>query len=419
MRIVIHRGAHQIGGTCIEIATEHARIILDAGLPLDTNPLDPLPLPNVEGLWNPGDQKIDALFLTHAHADHSGLVSATLASIPVFCTKETSKILLAGSLFARQPKVDRVRVKILKAGEVRSFADLRITAFPVDHSTVGAAAFLVETDRHRVFYTGDLRFHGRRPEFAQRIEAALSQKPLDILLIEGTRLGERASEKNESEAHLLNRLETRCRSHRRPVFVSYSPLHVDRFLTFFDLATRLGRRFVIDPYQDFVLYLLQRDLLRPTRDGKLCTLLMPSESEPAALRFLQRSPWLSGMRKRALTREEVLPFLNDALVLYRPSMDSWLFPHGHPRDSLFLYSYWSGYLKQEAQKVWQKKVSESGSTLELAHASGHAHPDDLARFVQTVKPRQLIPVHTEHPDEWGTRYEQTRILADGDTLTLC
>jgi mRNA degradation ribonuclease J1/J2 len=34
------------------------------------------------------------------------------------------------------------------------------------------------------------------------------------------------------------------------------------------------------------------------------------------------------------------------------------------------------------------------------HASGHACGDELAEFVRTVKPKILIPIHTEHPEWW-------------------
>jgi hypothetical protein len=36
MRLTIHRGSHEIGGTCVELATGATRIVLDAGLPLVT-----------------------------------------------------------------------------------------------------------------------------------------------------------------------------------------------------------------------------------------------------------------------------------------------------------------------------------------------------------------------------------------------
>lgn len=35
MTITIHRGTHEIGGSCVEIRTRQAKILLDLGLPLD------------------------------------------------------------------------------------------------------------------------------------------------------------------------------------------------------------------------------------------------------------------------------------------------------------------------------------------------------------------------------------------------
>ena len=35
MRLRIHRGTKEIGGTCIEVEAEGRRLVLDVGLPLD------------------------------------------------------------------------------------------------------------------------------------------------------------------------------------------------------------------------------------------------------------------------------------------------------------------------------------------------------------------------------------------------
>ena len=39
-QFIIHRGSHQIGGNCVELATRNARILIDCGLPLDYDEQD-------------------------------------------------------------------------------------------------------------------------------------------------------------------------------------------------------------------------------------------------------------------------------------------------------------------------------------------------------------------------------------------
>ena len=34
LKLTIHRGTHEIGGSCVELATENTRILIDVGLPL-------------------------------------------------------------------------------------------------------------------------------------------------------------------------------------------------------------------------------------------------------------------------------------------------------------------------------------------------------------------------------------------------
>ena len=34
MKITIHRGTHEIGGNCVELATASTRIVIDVGMPL-------------------------------------------------------------------------------------------------------------------------------------------------------------------------------------------------------------------------------------------------------------------------------------------------------------------------------------------------------------------------------------------------
>ena len=35
MTLTIHRGTHEIGGSCVEMRTDKAKILIDLGIPLD------------------------------------------------------------------------------------------------------------------------------------------------------------------------------------------------------------------------------------------------------------------------------------------------------------------------------------------------------------------------------------------------
>ena len=49
MKIRIHRGTQQIGGTCIELVAGGDRIALDFGLPLDGEATDSSLAPKIDG----------------------------------------------------------------------------------------------------------------------------------------------------------------------------------------------------------------------------------------------------------------------------------------------------------------------------------------------------------------------------------
>jgi mRNA degradation ribonuclease J1/J2 len=107
MNLTIHRGTNEIGGNCVEIATTTTRLLFDIGLPLDSVVKKPEDLkqylPQIEG-------HIDAVFISHYHLDHHGLVSEIDPSIPVYVSAATAKMFGINTIFLSKPKVENLRI---------------------------------------------------------------------------------------------------------------------------------------------------------------------------------------------------------------------------------------------------------------------------------------------------------------------
>lgn len=192
MRVCIHRGTKEIGGTCVEIESQGKRIVLDVGLPLDVADPDAFPMHPIKG-FEAADVSLLGVVISHPHQDHYGLAHRLPKETAFLTGKAAEAILAAAALFSpaglKLKKVkhlaDRIPIKL---------GPFRITPYLVDHSAYDSYAVLVEADGKRLFYTGDFRAHGRK---SRLIEKLIDNPPtnVDILLMEGTCVGREDGDK--------------------------------------------------------------------------------------------------------------------------------------------------------------------------------------------------------------------------------
>lgn len=142
MRACIHRGAREIGGSCVEVEHDGARLVLDVGLPLDAGSGDNAVLTAVSGLTD-GDSSIVGLVVSHGHPDHYGLVSRAHRSVPVYVGEATRRILREAAFFTSADAA------LGAAGHLKDrtpfcCGPFTVTPYLVDHSAFDAYALLVE-----------------------------------------------------------------------------------------------------------------------------------------------------------------------------------------------------------------------------------------------------------------------------------
>src|SRR3954467_10917932 len=100
MKVCIHRGTQEIGGTCVEIESQGKRLVLDIGLSLDAPDPNGIPLHPVKGFAAP-DASLLGVVISHPHQDHYGLAHRLPEETPFLIGESAERILSAAVLFTR------------------------------------------------------------------------------------------------------------------------------------------------------------------------------------------------------------------------------------------------------------------------------------------------------------------------------
>ena len=140
MRVCIHRGTQEVGGTCIEIACSGKRIVLDTGLPLNAEDSEQS-LPRVPG-FREQDESLLAVIISHPHLDHYGLAKYLRPGIQMIMGAATERILRAAKVFTPSGLEFR-NVLHLEHRKPLSVGPFTVTPYLNDHSAYDAYSLLI------------------------------------------------------------------------------------------------------------------------------------------------------------------------------------------------------------------------------------------------------------------------------------
>jgi ribonuclease J len=418
MKICIHRGAREVGGSCIELAHKDTTILLDLGLPLDfdikDDPKARLPQPLFEHI-NKCEKRIDAVILSHAHLDHYGLAGLLPEGVPVYCGKASAELIdITTIITSKKTKSFETRhYKAWKPFQVESFT---ITPYLMDHSAFDAYGFLVSAGGKSLFYTGDFRGHGRKSKLLDR----LTENPpkVDVLMMEGTLIGARIDEPTISEEEIQKEFVQTIDQTRGIVLVSASSQNIDRVVTIFKAAKQTGRRLIIDFYTAEILDRLKEYARLPHASWGPIRVCFPrfvaGYFEKLGLTDIIERHRSNGIRWTRLNEME-----NKAVMLIRPGFLWDIKKFLDLKDATWIYSMWPGYFEKSPSLRKLRSYLESKKVrYEYIHTSGHAMLSDLKRLAEAMSPEMVIPIHSFYPDKFKDYFPNVRRVKDGEIVNL-
>jgi len=222
IRVTFLGGGRQVGRSCLLLQTSQTKVLLDCGINVAGKGKEKFPYLDVSEFKI---SELDAIILTHAHLDHSGLIPYLFKMGyrgPVYMTAPTRDIaaLLALDFIgvaykqAAAPLFSSVDVKemvkhtiCLGYNEVSDIApDMRITLYNAGHALGSSMVHInIGNGSHNLLYTGDLKYAKTK-----LLDRGISNFPrLETAIIEST-YGSRndvLAPRKESEEQLIQSIK--------------------------------------------------------------------------------------------------------------------------------------------------------------------------------------------------------------------
>ncbi len=468
-KLTFYGGVEEIGGNKILLEDNGTKIFLDFGMsfskrglyfeefltPRTANGLGDFLemklIPDVTNIYREDllehlgrkseDPDVQGVVLSHAHADHANYISFLHQDIPIYCG-ETCKYILEAvdeqsqrsienevlsfkkrPLFRsnyRKPSIKR-RFKTFRTGDKIHIDSLEIEPIHTDHSVPGAYGFIIHTSEGAVVYTGDLRMHGLHANMTEDfMNAAKESKPI-AMITEGTRIN--IEKTDESEQKVYNDSKKEILNCKHLSIVDFNFKDVDRFTTFHRMSKDLGKKFVISFKHACFLEKYHKDkkIKAPDSRDENILILKPRRmtgtyiNEDYTDRYIKERLDYPNI----ITAEEINKDPNEYMIV----LNFWYFntlidlkPHG----GTYIHSLSEPFneemeISYERMHNWLKHFN---LRFVQSHCSGHICGPDLKELINDINPRELYPIHTEHPDLFRKLDMKTTMIKEGKKYKL-
>jgi ribonuclease J len=469
VNITFYGGVREIGGNKTLIEDNGTKIFLDFGMSFGKRSLyfeeylsprsangfgDYLEMgliPDIKGVYRNDllghlgrkqeESEIQAVILSHAHADHANYISFLNKEIPVYCgetckyileaVEEQSQRTMENEVLKykkrpiyrseyRNPPIKRI-FKTFRTGSKIKIDSIEIEPIHVDHSVPGAYGFIIHTSKGTIIYTGDLRMHGLHSEMTTDfIEASKQQKPI-AMITEGTRIN--TDYTDESEVNVYKESKNHIMKNKNLSIVDFNFKDIDRFSTFYKISKELNKKLVINFKHACFLEKYHKDkkIKAPDSRDENILIIKPKrltgtyiENDYTDQYIKDRLNYPNIILAEDITKNPLkyIIVLNfwyfNMLIDLKPHKGTYIHSLSEPFNEEMEISY-------ERMKNWLKHFNLK---LIQSHSSGHICGGDLKNLIETIKPKKLYPIHTEFPGKFRKLDMKTTMVKEGKTYKL-
>ncbi|UCD04502.1 MAG: MBL fold metallo-hydrolase [Candidatus Woesearchaeota archaeon] len=468
--LTFYGGIKEIGGNKILLEDKDTKVFLDFGMsfgrrakffeeylmPRTANGLGDFLainlLPDIKGIYRNDllthlgrkeeKPEIDAVLVSHAHADHVNYISFLNEEIPIYCGGTTLKILEAideqaqrsienevidfriRPLFKkdyRKPPIPR-KFNTFRTGDKFKVGSLEIEPIHVDHSVPGAYGYIIYTSKGPIVYTGDLRLHGNNPDMTYDFMNKAKESKPTAMITEGTRINVKSDD--DTEKTVYNRSKKIASQTSNLLIADFNFKDVDRFRTFYKISKEINRKMVISFKHACFLERYHQDnkLKVPDSQDENILILKPKRLTGTYCDEDYTDKYIKCRLNypNIITAEEISKNQGKYMMILNFWYFNQLVDLKPKKGSKYIHSL-SEPFNEEMEMSYgrmQNWLNHFNLHKEHAHCSGHAPGSDLKEMVKTINPKNLFPIHTEHPGMFRELSMKNKMIREGIKYTI-
>lgn len=360
-------------------------IIVDVGLGFAEPDLPGIDIivPNINFIIKQIKKDILGIVLTHAHEDHIGAIQYLWSEIecPIYATKFTSFIVKAKCKEYGLTK----KIKFIETTSNNLFQlqDFKITLVPITHSIPEMNGLIIETDKGKIFHTGDWKFDKDPVVGKVTDEKKLSDiGKSNILALVGDSTNIFHKEHSGSEGDLGRNLEKLlCSYPKNMIIVTTFASNVARLLSLIKAAKKAGRKIILQGRSLWKMYKAAKE------SGYLQEPIIFDEKHFNKFKRHEIVVICTGCQGEALamtnkitnkTHPQISLKENDVVIFSSKII---------PGNEKKIYNLFN--------KLAEMNVNVLSEANEFVHVSGHPSAQEVKKMFKLIQPKVAIPVHGE------------------------